>query len=108
MKGSIWSLSQDDMQLDELMLDMQEFESLFTEPISTEKNKPRHKVSAPKQAKEAKKSTQVIEGKRGMKRGIVLARIKYEFTELADMVDCMEPRNLNTTQLKAMTEYNTS
>jgi hypothetical protein len=37
-----------------------------------------------------------------------LARIKYEFTELADMVDCMEPRNLNTTQLKAMTEYNTS
>jgi len=37
---SIWSLSQDDMPLDELMLDMQEFESLFTEPISTEKNKP--------------------------------------------------------------------
>jgi hypothetical protein len=28
------------MPLDELMLDMQEFESLFTEPISTEKNKP--------------------------------------------------------------------
>jgi hypothetical protein len=89
LAGSIWSLSQDDMPLDELMLDMQEFESLFTEPISTEKNKPKHQVSAPKQAKEPKKSTQVIEGKRGMNGGIVLARIKHEFTDLADMVDCM-------------------
>ena len=89
VEGSIWSLVQDDMPLEKLQYDIKEFESLFTEITSSDKSKPHREDSTPKHAKEQKKSTQVIEGKRGMNGGIVLARIKHDFADLAVMVDNM-------------------
>jgi hypothetical protein len=85
--NSLWSMIKGTIDFESLNVDQVEFESLFTDTSNSAVGKqvPHDKPGEPKQ----KKSVQAIDAKRGMNGGIVLARIKIEFTILADMVTDM-------------------
>lgn len=85
---SIWSMVRGSVNMDELKYDPKEFENLFTE--SSNPAEARKKAAARKEkSKQQKKSVQVIEGKRSMNGGIILARLKMEYSKIAEMVDIM-------------------
>jgi len=85
--NSLWSMIKGSFQFDSLKFDQDEFESLFTDTSSsTDKKKA---ISDKSAVKKQKKSVQVIDAKRGMNGGIILARLKVDFPVLARMVDNM-------------------
>ena len=81
--NSLWSMIKGSYDFDSLKVDQAEFESLFTD---TSKPGEKKKEAAKPAASKQKKSVQVIDAKRGMNGGIILARLKIEFSALADMV----------------------
>lgn len=85
--NSLWSMIKGSFQFDSLKFDQDEFESLFTDSSNPadKKKASNDKTSTSKQ----KKSVQVIDAKRGMNGGIILARLKVDFPILAQMVDNM-------------------
>ena len=84
--NSLWSMIKGSYDFESLKVDQAEFESLFTDTSKPgEKKKEAAKPAAAKQ----KKSVQVIDAKRGMNGGIILARLKIEFSAIADMVSGM-------------------
>jgi len=102
--NSLWSMIKGSYDFDSLKVDQDEFESLFTDtmnPAEKKKKVAKENDGASKQ----KKSVQVIDAKRGMNGGIILARIKLEFSEIADMVNEMDCGKLDDTQLKALREF---
>jgi len=85
--NSLWSHVKGRLQMSQLQYDEKEFEDLFTEsaePIDKKKSK----VGNQNKVK-AKKSVQVIDGKRSMNGGIILARLKLDYSKIAEMVDSM-------------------
>ena len=91
----------------QLKYDASEFENLFTETMdpAEKKKKAAAKRGADRSGK-PKKSVQVIEGKRGMNGGIILARLKISFDKIAKMVDLMENGDtFDATQLSALKEF---
>lgn len=82
-EDSMWNIVRDAVTMDKLNYDQQEFEELFTESADASQQ---NKV-APK--KEAKKLVQVIDPKRSMNGGIVLARMKTGLNKIAEYVDRM-------------------
>jgi len=83
--NSLWSHVKGRVTMGSLNYDEKEFEDLFTESAD-----PADKKKA-KQKKESrvKKSVQVIDGKRSMNGGIILARLKLDYKKIAEMVDQM-------------------
>jgi len=78
MRGSV--------RMDSLNYDVKEFEDLFTESADpADRNQKKKTKTDSKQ----KKSVQVIDGKRSMNGGIVLARMKVEYSVIAKAVDEM-------------------
>jgi hypothetical protein len=76
------------VNLEKLDYDANEFESLFTESLDPSQKKAdlqKRQTDGSKQ----KKSVQVIDGKRGMNGGIILARLKMNFKEMAHIIDYM-------------------
>lgn len=87
-KDSIWGQIMGMVNLEKLDYDANEFESLFTESLDPSQKKAdlqKRQTDGPKQ----KKSVQVIDGKRGMNGGIILARLKMNFKEMAHIIDYM-------------------
>jgi cellulose biosynthesis protein BcsQ len=84
-EDSMWNIVQDSIRMDKLNYDVKEFEDLFTESADPADQKKEKKGPA----KAAKKLVQVIEGKRDMNGGIVLARLKTEYSKIAEFVDKM-------------------
>ena len=82
--NSLWSMIKGSYDFESLNVDQDEFESLFTD-TSNPADKKKAVSKKPKESKQ-KKSVQVIDAKRGMNGGIILARIKIDFPVLADMV----------------------
>ena len=82
--NSMWSMIKGSYDFESLKVDQDEFESLFTD-TSNPADKKKAANDKPKETKQ-KKSVQVIDAKRGMNGGIILARIKIEFPVLAEMV----------------------
>jgi hypothetical protein len=99
-KNSIWGeLAADDEVLD---LDMHEFDSLFVSRASPETKK---KKSAPSDTPPKKKAAvQVISGKRGMNGGIVLARLKVPYSDIAGAIDNLKEGVLTPEQLQNLRE----
>jgi hypothetical protein len=85
---SIWSMVRGSVVMDKLKYDPKEFENLFTESTNPA-DKKKAAASSGDKSKQAKKSVQVIEGKRSMNGGIILARLKMEYPQIAEMVDAM-------------------
>jgi len=85
-----------------LELDMHEFDSLFVSRASPESKKKTPKASHTPPKKKA--SVQVISGKRGMNGGIVLARIRVPYAEIAGAIDCMKEGVLTPEQLANLRE----
>ena len=86
---SIWGMitSEGEITMKDLKFDEKEFEELFTDQGKPTQKK---KQSGGKSKKEEKKkSVSVIEGKRAMNGGIILARIKVSFQEVAERVNNM-------------------
>lgn len=82
--NSLWSMIKGKFDFDSLKVDQDEFESLFTD-TSNSADKKKVVSDKPKEVKQ-KKSVQVIDAKRGMNGGIILARIKVGYEVLAKMV----------------------
>lgn len=82
--NSLWAQIKGTFDFDSLKVDQDEFASLFTD-TSNPADKKKVVNDKPKETKQ-KKSVQVIDAKRGMNGGIILARIKIDFSVLADMV----------------------
>ncbi|KAL7522550.1 hypothetical protein ACHAWX_007259 [Stephanocyclus meneghinianus] len=101
--NSLWSMIKGSFDFDSLKFDQDEFERLFTDTSNPEDKKKivSEKTSTSKQ----KKSVQVIDAKRGMNGGIILARLKIDFPVLAEMVNKMDSGQLDDTQLKALLEF---
>jgi hypothetical protein len=85
--NSLWSMIKGKFDFESLKVDQDEFESLFTD-TSNSADKKKIVLEKPKESKQ-KKSVQVIDAKRGMNGGIILARIKIEYAALAEMVSDM-------------------
>lgn len=84
--NSLWSHVKGRLQMSQLKYDEKEFADLFTEsadPTDTTK-----KIQM-RDSSKAKKSVQVIDGKRSMNGGIILARLKVNYKKIAEMVDSM-------------------
>ena len=71
-----------------LTYDSTEFENLFTDTTDPKKKKANEEKKSEGASKQ-KKSVQFVDGKRGMNGGIVLARIKLTYVQMASMVDEM-------------------
>jgi len=85
-EDSIWNLMRGSVRMDSLNYDVKEFEDLFTESADpADRNQKKKTKTDSKQ----KKSVQVIDGKRSMNGGIVLARMKVEYSVIAKAVDEM-------------------
>jgi hypothetical protein len=85
--NSLWSMIKGSIDFTALKVDQDEFESLFTDTTNPADKK---KAEADKPAaSKQKKSVQVIDAKRGMNGGIILARLKIDFPVLAEMVNKM-------------------
>ena len=101
--NSLWSMVKGTFDFESLKVDQDEFQSLFTDTSNpADKKKAASEKSA---ASKQKKSVQVIDAKRGMNGGIILARIKIEFDVLAEMVTEMDCGKLDDTQLMALREF---
>jgi hypothetical protein len=85
--NSLWSMIKGEFDFESLKVDQDEFESLFTD-TSNLADKKKVVLDKPKEVKQ-KKSVQVIDAKRGMNGGIILARIKVDYAFLAEMVNEM-------------------
>lgn len=84
-ENSLWSHVKGRVQMHQLNYDEKEFEYLFTESAE-----PADKNHAKKNKEvRIKKSVQVIDGKRSMNGGIILARLKMDYKKIAEMVDQM-------------------
>jgi Subunit CCDC53 of WASH complex/Formin Homology 2 Domain len=81
---SMWNIVRDYVAMDKLNYDQKEFEELFTESADPADRKMK---TTPK--KESKKLVQVIDPKRSMNGGIVLARLKTDYRRIAEYVDKM-------------------
>lgn len=84
--NSLWSTVKGRLQMSQLKYDEKEFADLFTESAdpADKKNKPEKQDTS-----KAKKPQQVIDGKRSMNGGIILARLKVNYKSIAEMVDNM-------------------
>ena len=80
-EDSMWSIMRGSIIMDKLNYDVKEFEDLFTESAdpADQKKKPEKKA--------AKKTIQVIDGKRSMNGGIILARLKMDYKRTAEIVE---------------------
>lgn len=100
---SIWSMVRGSVEMDKLKYDQKEFENLFTESSNPADRK---KAAARKdKSKQQKKAVQVIDGKRSMNGGIILARLKMKYSTIAEMVDVMDSGKFDSTQLSALKEF---
>jgi hypothetical protein len=99
-EDSMWNIVRDYVAMDKLNYDHKEFEELFTESADPTDQK---KKKTPQN--EVKKLVQVIDPKRSMNGGIVLARMKTDHKKIAEYVDRMEHGKFDSTQLKALKEY---
>ena len=89
-EDSLWSMVQGSIPMEKLKYDNKEFENLFTDTTdpAAKKKKAASTSEAANKSKQ-KKSVQIIDGKRGMNGGIILARIKISFSDMAKMADTM-------------------
>lgn len=101
---SLWSLVKGSVTMETLKFDVTEFETLFTESTNPAENK-KQVAAGGADSKAQKKSTQVIDGKRGMNGGIILARLKIKYETIAEMVDSMNTGDFDSTQLKALKDF---
>ena len=83
-KDSMWSIVRDNVGMDKLKYDQKEFEELFTESAD-----PSDRKAKKGPQKETKKLVQVIDPKRSMNGGIVLARLKTDHKKIAEYVNRM-------------------
>jgi hypothetical protein len=83
-KDSMWNIVRDNVGMDKLKYDQKEFEELFTESAD-----PSDRMAKQPTQKEEKKLVQVIDPKRSMNGGIVLARLKTDHKKIAEYVDKM-------------------
>jgi len=84
--NSLWSHVKGKVRMNQLNYDEKEFEDLFTESTDAADRK---KAKQKKESRVKKKTVQVIDGKRSMNGGIILARLKIDFKTIAEMVDQM-------------------
>eukprot|EP00978_Attheya_sp_CCMP212_P042398 scaffold257793_cov35-Attheya_sp.AAC.1 len=104
-EDSIWSLVQGTVNMQNLTYDSTEFENLFTDTTDPKKKKANEPKKSGEGAPKEKKSVQFVDGKRGMNGGIILARIKLTYEQMATMVDEMDSGELDTTQLNALKDF---
>ena len=88
--NSLWALSQGMVKMDSLKYDTSEFENLFTEAIdASHKKKTASDDKGSNGGDKKNKTVQIIDGKRGMNGGIILARLKMDYDVIADIVNQM-------------------
>jgi hypothetical protein len=84
-RDSMWNIVRGAVEMNQLNYDMKEFEDLFTESADPADQKNKKKD----EKKEKKKLVQVIDPKRSMNGGIVLARLKTDKSKIAEYVNRM-------------------
>lgn len=84
-EDSMWHIVRGAIAMDKLNYDEKEFDDLFTESADPADQKNQKKETK----KEEKKLVQVIDPKRSMNGGIVLARLKTDHSKIAEFVDKM-------------------
>ena len=83
---SVWALVNDDEDIDNIHIDEHEFDKLFKADITVTKKDTSSNSSGkgPKQG-----AVKVIDPKRANNGGIILARIKYSYEEIATAINSM-------------------
>jgi hypothetical protein len=89
VEGSLWSMVKGVVDMEKLAYDQSEFESLFTESTNPADKKKKEVKPGAASSSGKKKNVQVIDGKRSMNGGIILARLKLPYSKIADMVNIM-------------------
>jgi hypothetical protein len=84
-EDSIWNIVRGAVVMDKLHYDVKEFEDLFTESADPADKKKKEKDPN----KAVKKLVQVIDPKRSMNGGIVLARLKTPYSKIAEFMNRM-------------------
>jgi len=100
---SLWSIVKGRLSMKKLNYDVKEFEALFTESADPADKKKKEKKKGA--AKKEKKAQQVIDGKRSMNGGIILARLRMAYNAIASMVDKMQMGSFDATQLMALKDF---
>jgi hypothetical protein len=101
-EDSLWTLVRNRVHMSHLNYDVKEFKELFTE--SADPAQQRRKKQQ-RDTTKAKKSVQVIDGKRSMNGGIILLRLKLDYKKIARLVNSMEHGKLDATQIMALKEF---
>jgi hypothetical protein len=89
-EDSMWNIVRDYVAMDKLKYDEKEFAELFTESADAS-----DKQTKKEPQKETKKLVQVIDPKRSMNGGIVLARLKTDHAKVAEHVNKMYVKSCN-------------
>jgi len=82
--NSVWAMVNDDKDIDDIHIDEAEFENLFKADISANKNQ----STSPQQSRKSS-IVKVIDPKRANNGGIILARIKLTYEEIATAIERM-------------------
>lgn len=86
--GSLWSMVKGMLEMEKLTYDPKEFEILFTESTNPAEKKKEAEARGGSASKK-KENVQLIDGKRSMNGGIILARLKMSYAQIAGMVNIM-------------------
>jgi hypothetical protein len=85
-EDSLWTLVRNRVHMSHLNYDVKEFKELFTESADPAQQRRKKQQS---DTTKAKKSVQVIDGKRSMNGGIILLRLKLDYKKIARLVNNM-------------------
>ena len=103
-KNSIWGELAANNGDHEFELDMHEFDSLFVSRVSPTTKDKKGGAGNKEVTTKKKASVQVIDGKRAMNGGIVLARLKVPFTDVAAAINEVKEGVLTIEQLMSLVD----
>ena len=98
--NSVWGLLGKDPDMESLDIDEEEFKSLFQEEINDKEVKISGKGGGSK-----KDAVKVIDAKRANNGGIILARLKMSYEDMATAVDAIDDSAVDAEQAEGILEY---
>jgi len=98
-QNSVWDWVKNDDDVGQFEIDEAEFSALFQLEKQTNGYTNRAKETPPKSA------VKVIDSKRANNGGIILARLKMSYSQIARAIETMDERHFNVEQIKGIMEY---
>jgi len=97
--NTVWALVEEDQELEEIEIDEKEFTNLFQAEIKTTS------AATDRSSNTSRSVVQVIDPKRANNGGIILARLRMSYDDLAKAVENIDETAMSANQAQGIIEY---